>query len=337
MLNESRRSLVYPAAALDDWIVLQTISFDASGQGGREELVLWHPGSGARQAVPDWRGPNDGTLNIYGATNGWIVVKTGQARSGPGVTDQLVAVNAQTGEARTFAEVGRGLLIGGLSVSGGLVAWAETTPGDGSGRRLQRIRLYDPVADRLATLIEDSYEEQHFSFGIVSIGGQTIAWTDGSGGGSEPSQLYTYDLATGTLSRYQFDAAAAFVRVQGVSGDGRYLLWTSGGESQFATDLETGRTVEYAAASTAAAGETYASYSNESRSRDLGYEAASADGGLVDLAGGEVRALAERDGCLCITLGVLGEWFVWLEATPITPSSAREPIPVDDFRFLHVE
>ena len=87
-------------------------------------------------------------------------------------------------------------------------------------------------------------------------------------------------------------------------------------------------------ASQISAAKGYAGFSNEEASEPQTYREQGAGGGLYDLQSRDVRQLAEREGCLCLTQGVMGDWFVWLEATPIPKDDrSREPMLVRDMSF----
>ena len=336
MSDEQKRTLTVPVAAFEEWVVIHTRVFEGPGQQGYEELALWNPRAGKRVQVPEWGRDLDdrNDQRVLGATGEWIVMKISPFPTGPGQysgADEITLVNAISGQIRTIAAIEKGRLIGAPSVSAGVVAWAESLPGAGGPSR-QRIQLYDTTSHKTATLVDVPYEERHFSFGPVKIGGKTVAWTDGSGG-SPPDKLFVVDLGAGTVVRY--DSPGGNFRLQGISEDGRYVLWESGGRSQFATSLETGATVRYAEAENVTAGTAYAGFSGEQAGPRIAQ--GSADGGLYDFEKREARPLGEREGCLCLAGGVMGKWFVWLEAAPIPTDAGREPIPIGDFRFMPLD
>ena len=234
MIDEKKRTMTIPFGAVGERVVLWIRVFDEQqGRRGHGEFALWHPSTGKRQPVPGWRKDlDDGESRILGTTGEWIVMLN---RESPQAREQeLVLLNVQNGETRTIFELGLGAGIGVPSFSDGAIEWADTVPVPEGGRR-QRIHVYDTASDRRATIVDVPYEQQHFTFSSGKIGGHTIAWPNGMGSGG-PNELFVADLRTSTLTRYQIEPDY-FLSIQGVSDDGRYLLWADSFEKQFATDL----------------------------------------------------------------------------------------------------
>jgi hypothetical protein len=338
MADEQKRTFTVPLGGLDEWIVLNTLIFESTGQQREEELALWNPKTGQQKAVPGSRRNRDaGERDVEDGSGEWLLITLSPRTVPPGTPRdplRLLIHHVHTGQTRPIAEMPQGAGIGGPSLSGGVVAWADTDLGP-IGERRQRVRLYDIATDRGVTLVDVPYQERHFTFEPLELGGRSLAWTENQPGGG-PELLYVVDLASGATTRYSVSSKYS-LSLKGVSGDGRYLLWTNGLHTQFATDLQTGITVRYAEARQISAAKGYAGFSNEESSEPQTYRDPGGDGGLYDLQRGEVRQLAEREGCLCLTQGVMGDWFVWREATPIPKDDPRrEPTPVGDLRFMRL-
>ena len=338
MLEEGQRTLRYPMAAVGGCIVLIHHLFEEATGRGYEELLLWNPKEGGSgSAIPGTRRDQKERVDrrIEGATAGWIVMRMSpppvSPGSGPAPAEEIVLHHQQTGEIRVVATPPRGARISRPSISEGLVVWVESSTDD-SASRVQRIQIYDIAAERHSTLAEVSYQGQHFTFGSPAIGRGIVVWAETSGVAGQRN-LFVAKLADQEVIRYDLEPND-FTDVKGVSSDDRYLMWR-GRNVEHATDLETGQSRTYPHSGSATFSGMYVGFTGGESSS---YGKSTSVGGFYDLRQAEARLLADKAGCLCLSLGVMGNWFVWLEAEPITPSpQVREPIPTGTLRFMRIE
>ncbi len=308
---EADGSILAPVASWGRWIVVWRRPCWKCQEMQSDRFFLWDPETGERR---DGWTSDDHPVESDGA---WLLTVR---VSGPiGTIQQILLRNLETGEVRSVRELLPDedpeieiLPYPYPSISSGRVVWSERQ-GSLAEPGPTKVVLYDVASGTYETLFE-SAEGEKGARGPV-IGGNRVVWVRASPSNgdfdSRDGEIVIHDLETGeqgTLNLSDFGILEATI-----SQDGRYLVWGDG-VAWHATELDTGETVEFS--------EYTQSPDIERSGRYIQFRGDNCCGGYYDLEGRVVRRVPPRQDCRCVSAGIFGRWFMWIEAPPLAGSEA---------------